>query len=94
MSESLRIQRLDWDEWNRNHIIKHNVTVVEVEEVIAGSWYSRETYKSRTLLIGFTASQRMLAIVVGPVPDDPGAYYVFSARPASRKERRQYEQQR
>jgi len=51
----------------------------------------RETYKHRQQLVGPTLTGRMLSIVVGPVPDRPDIYYVFSARPASRKERGSYE---
>jgi uncharacterized DUF497 family protein len=90
MSATFSIQRLQWDAWNRDHIAKHGVTIEEVSEVVAGKWFARETYKGRTLLIGFTDSRRMLAVVVGPVPNEINVYYVFSARPASRKERRDY----
>ena len=34
----------------------------------------------------------MLAVVIGPVPEQPGLYYTFSARPASRQERRRYDE--
>ncbi len=88
------IERLVWDDWNRDHLTKHQVLPDEVEEVVAGASTSRETYKARLLVVGPTTSERMLAIVIGPVPGDPGAYYVFSARPASRKERAAYTQQK
>jgi len=84
------IRRLAWDEWNREHIRKHRVSQVEIDEVVALEPMQRETYKGRTLLIGQSAKGTMLAVVVGPVPDEPGLYYVFSARPASRQERKRY----
>jgi uncharacterized DUF497 family protein len=87
MQPSPHIERLIWDEWNRNHISKHSVLPEEVEEVIAGDRLDRATYKGRLQLVGATAAGRILSVVVGPVPDEPNAYYVFSARPASRKER-------
>ena len=86
-----RIDRLHWDDWNRDHIAKHTVRVGEAEEVVAGEPVVQETYKQRLQLVGPTVAGRMLSIVVGPVPDQPGSYYVFGARPASRKERAKFE---
>jgi uncharacterized DUF497 family protein len=86
------IDRLHWDDWNRDHIAKHAVLPEEAEEVIAGLPRVNETYKQRLQLVGPTFAGRMLSIVVGTVPDRPGVYYVFSARPASRKQREMYEQ--
>jgi uncharacterized DUF497 family protein len=86
------IDRLLWDEWNRDHIAKHAVLPEEAEEVIAGFSRVSETYKQRLQFVGPTVAGRMLSIVVGAVPDRPGVYYVFSARPARRKEREAYEQ--
>ncbi|MDP9473917.1 MAG: hypothetical protein M3Q71_25195 [Chloroflexota bacterium] len=88
------IERLVWDDWNCSHLTKHEVLPEEAEEVVAGEPASRETYKSRLLVVGPTTSGRMLAIVIGPVPEQRGRYYVFSARPASRKERAAYTQQK
>jgi uncharacterized protein len=92
MSSRPAIDRLLWDEWNRDHIAKHAVLPEEAEEVIAGLPRVNETYKQRLQLVGPTLAGRMLSIVVGAVPDRPGVYYVFSARPASRTERGMYEQ--
>ena len=86
----LDIERLDWDEWNVKHIAKHGVTTEEVGEAISGETVARATYKQRFLVLGPTSAGILLAVVIGPVPDQPGTYYVFSARPASRSERRQY----
>lgn len=90
MKEPLRIDRLVWDDWNREHLTKHGVSPEEVEEVVAGEPLVRETYKQRLLLIGSNLSGRMLTVILGPVPGQPHAYYPFSARPASRRERRLY----
>jgi uncharacterized protein len=92
MSSRPAIDRLLWDEWNRDHIAKHAVLPEEAEEVIAGLPRVNETYKQRLQLVGPTLAGRMLSIVVGAVPDRPGVYYVFSARSASRKERGMYKQ--
>lgn len=88
------IDQLVWDDWNRAHLTKHEVLPEEAEEVVAGEPSYRETYKSRLQVVGPTTSSRMLSIVIGRVPGEPGRYYVFSARPASRKERAAYAQQK
>ena len=50
-----RIDKLEWDEWNLDHIQKHGVTVIEVAEVpIANAMY-RTTYKNRIMITGPTA---------------------------------------
>jgi uncharacterized DUF497 family protein len=85
-----RIDVLDWDDWNRAHITKHQVTPDEVEEVVAGDAIYFTTYKNRIIVIGPTATGRMLTVVIGESPYRRYQYYVFSARPASRSERREY----
>lgn len=86
-----RIDHLKWDEWNRDHIAKHHVLPEEVEEMVASTPVVRETYKQRFQLLGPTLSGRMLSVIVGHVPNLSDTYYVFSARPASRSERRGYD---
>lgn len=88
--EPPEIERLDWDDWNSEHITKHDVTREEVMEMVKGHTVARDTYKDRYLVLGPTRNGRMLAAVIGPVPGQPGAFYSFSARPASRTERRYY----
>jgi hypothetical protein len=48
-----------------------------------------ETYKGRLQILGEAPSGRVLSVILGPDRmGEPGAFYVFSARPASRQERR------
>ena len=84
------IERLIWDPWNVGHIARHDVTIREVEETCAGTFTSRHSYAGRILIIGSTNDSRILAVVVEPEGD--GAYYVVTARPASRRERRRYQE--
>ncbi len=90
----LNLRHLVWDDWNVPHIARHGVTQDEVEEACrADHVIYRKTYKDRLLLIGATRAGSVLAIVLGPVPNQPdGIYYPFTARPAHRSERRDYEQ--
>lgn len=85
-----RIDSLDWDEWNLNHITKHNVSPVEVEQVIVGDAIFRASYKNRLAVTGPTLEGRMLTVIIGESPHHRYVYYVFSARPASRAERNEY----
>ena len=84
------VERLDWDEWNRTHIARHNVTPDETEQVCFGAPVFREASKGRVMAIGPTDGGRMLTIVLGENPREAGTYYAFTARPASRQERRRY----
>ena len=89
-----QIEGLDWDDWNRDHIKKHAVTQDEVEEVVSAMAIYRASYKNRIAVTGPTQAGRVLTVVIGESPREARRYYVFSARPASRNERRDYEQQK
>ena len=93
MDPPIVIRELVWDAWNRDHIGKHDVAIEDVEEVIHGDPIVRATYKQRLQLIGAKSDGTVLSVVMGPVPLQPGCYYVFSARRASRRERQLYFQQ-
>jgi uncharacterized DUF497 family protein len=92
MTIRLQIDSLEWDDWNLEHIKKHDVSRQEAEEVIQSDYAYKESYSNRILITGRTWAGRVLSIAVGASPDRPGAYYVFSARPAHRKERRVLEE--
>jgi uncharacterized DUF497 family protein len=94
MSDRPQIERLVWDDWNRDHIAKHGVLPEEAEEVVAGDPIYRTSYKQRLVATGPTVTGRILTVVIGEVPNQSGSFYVFSARPASREERADYRQQK
>lgn len=87
------IDHLVWDDWNLVHITKHGLTPLDAEAVIHAPHVQIPSYKQRIVVVG-AAAERLLAVVVGPVPNNPGAFYPFSARPANRQERRYYYEQR
>ena len=89
----LTIRRLIWDPWNVSHIARHHVTPEEVEQVCHGQPITSQTYKGRLRVVGPTRARRMLTVILAPT-DQQGVYYPVTARPADRKERRHYEQQR
>ncbi len=87
---SPRIEALEWDEWNLAHITKHRVTRDEVEDVVAGEAIFRASYKNRIAVTGSTDTGRLLTVIIGESPHYHYRWYVFSARSASRGERRAY----
>jgi uncharacterized protein len=87
----LFVRCLIWDSWNVAHIARHDVSSDEVEEVCHGDHIIREGHTGRIMLIGPTKGKRMLAIILEDMGGD--VYYVVTARPADRKERRLYQEE-
>jgi hypothetical protein len=85
------IRRLVWDPGNVAHVARHRVTVDEVEEVSRGEYVERQSYMLRVILIGPTNTGRVLTVILEDKGD--GLSYVVTARPASRRERRFYQQE-
>lgn len=80
---------LVWDNWNREHIKKHKLTVAEVEECYAAEQRVKRIGKNdRPEYIAKLKNKRLIAIFVSfEKQSEP---YVVSARDASVKERRIY----
>ena len=74
-----------WDEGNREHIRKHSVTIVEVEEVYTHPLISFEAKKGRQGFIAKVKNGRMLIVFLSFEKQE--GPYVVSARDASFKER-------
>jgi uncharacterized DUF497 family protein len=90
----LYIHQLIWDNWNIAHIARHQVVPEEVEQVCHGQpllWQAK-VRKGRVFIIGPTSSGRMLVVVLDE--EGTGIYYVVTARPADRAERRIYQRQK
>ena len=84
----LHIRSLRWDDWNIAHVARDQVTPTEAEEICHGEFLLLQGKKRRIILLGPTADERMLALVLEHEGD--GNYYPITARPASRKERSWY----
>ena len=89
----LFIRRLIWDSWNVSHIARHQVSPEEVDEVCHDKPAVSKTYKGRMRVVGSTPGGRILTVILAP-KYEKGAYYSITARPADRKERRNYEQKK
>lgn len=81
----IKIEQLLWDEFNLNHVVKHNVTKGEIEEAIQKINAHREGYLKRIFLIG-RSGKRILSVLVKPKENKK--YYIVTARDADKKERK------
>ena len=86
------INALIWEDLNVAHIARHDVTPLEVEQICQGSHIVRQGKKGRLLVIGLTEQGRMITAALDP-EDTEGVYYPVTARPASKKERRLYQEE-
>lgn len=84
------VRRLVWDEWNVAHIARHGITQDEVDEICCSKPFASATYKGRLRLIGETRSGKIVTVILAPKGED--VYYPVTARPASRKERKIYQE--
>ncbi len=78
------IKELVWDEWNIEHIKKHNVVQDEVESVARNIIAHKKVKKGRYLIIGRVGS-RIISVAVNR--KGVGIYYPVMARDSAKKER-------
>lgn len=79
------VKKLIWDEYNVDHVKKHNVTVQEVENTAKSSAVHKRAKKGRYLIIG-RAGTRILSVVINR--RGVGIYYPVSVRDSNKSERR------
>lgn len=84
------IKNLVWDDYNSAHVALHSVTRDEVKEACLSKNTTLQTYSGRIVLIGTAKLGRVLSVVLSAKGED--TYYPVTARDASRKERRYYDQ--
>lgn len=82
------VKRFVWNRQNLSHLIKHNVTVEEVEEVFSRYHYIEKTKYRRLLAIGETNDGRVLEIPF--VGRGKGHLFVFTAYDARIRKRHHY----
>ena len=80
----LSVEGLIWDEWNKDHIAKHNVTPEEVEEICHGKHQAILSFRGRIQLSGNTKSGKKLIIILSPEDRNlkkygKGNYYPITA---------------
>ena len=82
------IRELLWNDWNINHIARHNVSLHEVEEVCYSNPFVTKAMNKTLRIIGQTYSGRFLTIFLAPRWN--GSYFVVTAREATDVERRRF----
>ncbi len=88
----IKIKKLTWQDWNREHIKKHGVSVEEVETAAKNMVAHKKGYLGRYVAIGRSGA-RILAIIVNK--EKAGYYLVVTARDASKEERKKvYEKEK
>ena len=83
------IDTLIIEEDRPDHIAKHNIIIDEVLEVLTGDYVFIAGRENRWLIIGKTARNVFLTIVLGERPEN-NTYGLITARPSRRKERSFY----
>ena len=78
------VKELIWDEWNREHLARHEVSKEEVEEVCHGKYKAKASYRKRIQLSGETKNGRRLTIILSPEGRnlekyEEGIYYPITA---------------
>jgi len=92
----MQVNGLLWDDANERHIARHGVTREEVEYVVFGAGFRfariEDSHRQgRVVIIGYTASDRCLAVFLD-TPSASGMAYVVTARPATTRERNALEE--
>jgi uncharacterized protein len=89
----VRLDDLLWDDWNTEHIARHNLTAQEVEEAVFDP--SARFLRTRSgeggrryLVLGLTDAGRYLAVVLEPVGNRTA--YVVTARNMTDTEQRRF----
>ena len=86
------IKKLIWDEYNIEHIKKHNVTIKEVEQISKGFLAHKKAKEGRYSIFG-RSSARILTVIMSRRAT--GVYYPITARDAAKKERKRvYEKEK
>lgn len=83
------IDELIIEEDRSEHIAKHNVTVDEVLEVVFGDYATDAGKEGRILLIGKTAKQRWITVIVGK-RIGKNRYGLVTSRDVKKKEKLLY----
>ena len=84
----MKIQHLEWDENNIDHIARHGVDPDEVEEALVDKPLIRRGRQGRYLIYGQTTAGRYLFAVVKPLRSAWAR--VITARDMTDRERRYY----
>lgn len=68
------VRGLMWDDWNKQHLHKHGVSIEDVEEVCHGRHKVIESYRKRIQIVGKTKNCKILTIILSPEDRNLKAY--------------------
>lgn len=86
------IRKLVWDEWNIDHIARHNVEPEEVEQACMSKNLFTKARSGLYRLIGQSDDGRYLTILLAPRLSD--SFYPVTARDSDKKERRRFKNEK
>ena len=83
-----------WNDWNRTHIERHDVSTVDAEQVIEGTAQPFPLYRGdgKWLVWGRGEGGRLLQVVF--IIDGDDAIFVIHARPLTYREKFRYRRMR
>ncbi|WP_371781682.1 hypothetical protein [Streptosporangium subroseum] len=85
----MRIEEIMWDDWNEEHIARHEVSPAEVEQVAFTRPLRAKRMRNGIYAVyGQTDAGRYLTVFLAPRPSN--AYYPVTARNMNQNERKQY----
>lgn len=70
----MKVNGLIWDDWNKDHILKHGVTTEDVEEVCHGRNKVKKSYRRRLQISGVTKDGKTLTVILSPESRDHKIY--------------------
>jgi len=79
------VKRLIWDDVNKEHIKKHDVSLEQVEEVGKNQLAHKKGHSGRYIIIGRSGA-RILSVIIRRIK--VGVYYPVAARDADKDERK------
>lgn len=92
----MRFDELVWDDWNEEHIARHQIGPEEVEEVVfdpgALTLRTRGDMAPPYLVLGLTEGGRYLFVVLEPISGHRA--YVVTARDMTDEEKRRFKSRR
>ena len=80
----VKIQHLIWDNVNKSHIKKHNITRNQVKYACINHIRYMKSYRNRIVIQGHDSKGKLIEVVLSPEDKDlqkykPGVYYVITA---------------
>lgn len=82
----MRIIDFEWDEWNSDHILDHDVEMYEAEEVFANRPFIRKVKEEKYIAFGQSNAGRYLTVVFAYRGQSRA--YIVTARDSNWKETR------